>query len=140
MKSLTSYLIQTSLEFYQFCRSLARPLHEYGTFYNTMVYCGKPSRGCQMCRTRRIKVCLFRIVCLYTSSQIFLLIASNCSAMRPNQLVDSVRSLDDNVQGIKTILISSSGMKLKPPNEEHVERGVRRRLTPISPKEAFKQS
>lgn len=22
----------------------------------TMVYCGKPSRGCQMCRTRRIKV------------------------------------------------------------------------------------
>lgn len=26
--------------------------------FNRMVYCGKPSRGCQMCRTRRIKVYL----------------------------------------------------------------------------------
>ena len=29
-----------------------------------MVYCGKPSRGCQMCRTRRIKVCRISLTTL----------------------------------------------------------------------------
>lgn len=27
-----------------------------------MVYCGKPSKGCQMCRMRRIKVCSTTVV------------------------------------------------------------------------------
>ena len=102
----------------------------------TMVYCGKPSRGCQMCRTRRIKVSSWvpRAMNMSngTTSFPYSSIADRTphpSAMKPNQHVCNARSLDDNVQDIKTTSTLSSAMKLKQQKGEQGEQAITRRST-----------
>jgi hypothetical protein len=80
-----------------------------------MVYCGKPSRGCQMCRTRRIKVCSLFIAGLFYST------FTNCclrSATRPSRHVYNAKNRDALVQDTRTTSTLSSGMRLKPPRGE----------------------
>lgn len=76
-----------------------------------MVYCGKPSRGCQMCRTRRIKVRT-----LFLGKIIYRNFADYClrSAMKLSQHVNNARNQDALVQDIKTTSTLSSAMRLKP--------------------------
>ena len=82
-----------------------------------MVYCGKPSRGCQMCRTRRIKV---RQPYANASPAPQALALSrcppdvSCSAMRLSLLVFNARSLDANVQDIRMTSTLSFVTKPKP--------------------------
>lgn len=101
-----------------------------------MVYTGKPSRGCQMCKTRRIKVSdsfageSFQSVwweAFYMSLTCeewspfqdmpcqpgILFILTECSATRKDQHVATAGSQDGIARGTRTTSISCSAMRIK---------------------------
>lgn len=78
-----------------------------------MVYCGKPSRGCQMCRQRRIKV---RGLCLQLYYKLATL--TLISAMRAGLHARSVRNQGESVLATKMILILCFVMRHKLPSGE----------------------
>jgi hypothetical protein len=100
-------------------------LHSSVHLYPTMVYTGKPSRGCGMCKSRRIKVspvirfspalymALF-VSSMNDGSQVLpILMLMHHSATRNGQRVGTARNLGVNVQDIRTSLIWYSEMKTK---------------------------
>lgn len=111
-------------------------LELYCTTYRflSMVYCGKPSRGCQMCRSRRIKVPMLH---LFRSSLLTPTIEGTRvgkltriftnSVMRPNPPVINVRNLGDSVRDIKMTLTLCFATKLMPLNEEQNVDWIRRK-------------
>lgn len=109
-----------------------------------MVYCGKPSRGCQMCRTRRIKVLFSALLLIsHLAKRISLSHPPQSSATRrhllprwatnlPKPLANipsasvtrqsrhaiSVQSQGESAQATRTSSTSSFAMRLKPPSAE----------------------
>lgn len=80
-----------------------------------MVYCGKPSRGCQMCRTRRIKVGCCRSTITFAVKTPYSYLDS---ATRQNPRATSVQNLTASALVTGTNLTSSSAMRPRQPNAE----------------------
>ncbi len=92
-----------------------------------MVYCGKPSLGCQMCKTRRIKVRAITFV-THPRSQTSLLLPSvlsshpslailtnNPSVTKADPPAPNAPNPDANVLATKTTSTSSSATRHSPP-------------------------
>ena len=99
-------------------------LHSFAYSYITMVYTGKPSRGCGMCKSRRIKVSSNLAAFINYSTrmggvprqcpQALLALILNChSAMRNAQHVATARSRGVTARDIRMSLIWYFEMRTK---------------------------
>lgn len=83
-----------------------------------MVYCGKPSRGCQMCRTRRIKVRALSKQRPGRHAHVY-------SAMRPSRHATSAPSRVGSARATRTSSTSSSATRRRPRRGEPARRTAR---------------